>query len=73
MPETFFFDRQTLNTAVAMVVLATVAVCLRLLAKRCTTTGLKADDIWIFLGLACFWAYVGVLIWGILSWQSILI
>lgn len=58
--------REVFNTAVAMTVLATVAVFLRLLAKRCTKTGLKADDIWILLALASFWAYVGVIIWGIL-------
>lgn len=71
MTELSLKSRQIFNTAVAMAVLATIAVFLRLFAKRCTKTGLKADDIWILLGLASFWAYVGVIVWGMLFWQSI--
>lgn len=56
--------REVFITVVAMAVLATIAVLLRLLAKRWTKTGLKADDIWILLGLASFWAYVGVVVGG---------
>ena len=64
MTELSLNSRQVFNTAVAMAVLATIAVFLRLLAKKCTKTGLKADDVWILLGLASLWAYVGVIIWG---------
>lgn len=70
MAELFPTCREILQTAIAMAVLATVAVFLRLLAKRFTKAGLKADDIWILLGLALFWAYVGVLVWGMLFWSS---
>lgn len=59
--------REVFKTAVAMAVLATIAVFLRLLAKRCTKTGLKADDVWILLGLASFWVYVGLIIWGVFA------
>lgn len=64
MTELSLNSRQILDTAVAMAILATITVFLRLLAKKCTKTGLKADDVWILLGLASFWAYVGVIIWG---------
>lgn len=63
--------REVFKTAVAMAVLATIAVFLRLLAKRCTKTGLKADDVWILLGLASFWVYVGLIIWGMLFSKSL--
>ena len=63
--------RAIFGTAVGMAVLATIAVFLRLLAKKFTQSGLKADDIWILLGLASFWAYLGVVFWGMLFPQSI--
>lgn len=51
----------TFVSATVMVVLATVAVIIRLVSKAFTKVRFSCDDHWIFLGLAAFWTYLGVL------------
>lgn len=51
-------------SVVAMAIVASIAVFLRLGAKRLTKAGLTVDDYWIMFALVSFWVYVGVMLWG---------
>lgn len=51
-------------SVIIMVIVASVAVFLRVGAKRLTMAGLTVDDYWIFFALASFWVYAGVMLWG---------
>ena len=51
--------------ASAIVILASVAVCFRFIAKSTTKSGVRADDYWTLVGLLVFWAYLGVMLWGV--------
>lgn len=48
-----------------MGILATIATSLRFLAKLETEAGLAADDYWITISLATYWAYTGVALWSV--------
>lgn len=51
-------------SAVTMGIIATIAVFLRLSAKRLTKAGFTIDDYWITFALVSFWVYIGVMLWG---------
>lgn len=51
-------------SGLVMAVMASVAICLRFIAKNMTKSGVRADDYWALVGLLLFWAYVGVMLWG---------
>lgn len=51
-------------SGLTMVVLASIAVCFRFVAKNMTKSGVRADDYWTLVGLIVFWTYVGVMLWG---------
>ncbi len=57
--------RASFESSIAIGIIATAAVILRILAKLETKPGLAADDYWITTSLAFFWAYAGVLSWSI--------
>ena len=48
-----------------MVLLATIAVSVRFISKTFTKARFSFDDYWIFLSLAFFWTYVGLLYWAV--------
>lgn len=52
-------------STLVMGVLATVATSLRFLAKLETKAGLAADDYWIMISLATYWAYTAVTLWAV--------
>lgn len=54
-------------SVVAMAIVASIAVFLRLGAKRLTKAGLTVDDYWIMFALVSFWVYVGVMLWGMFN------
>ena len=54
-------------SVIAMAFVATIAVFLRLVAKRMTKAGFTVDDYWIVFALLSFWVYAGVMLWG--SWN----
>lgn len=56
---------EVIVSASAMVIFASVAVCFRFIAKNTTKSGVRANDYWILVGLLEFWAYVGVMLWGV--------
>lgn len=51
-------------SAVVMIIVASIAVLLRLGAKRLTKVGFTVDDYWIMFALLAFWVYIGVMLWG---------
>ncbi|CAI6335392.1 unnamed protein product [Periconia digitata] len=53
------------DALVALAVLATVAVAVRLLCKLRTKTGIQADDYWILAALSCYCVAVAFGIWGL--------
>ena len=55
---------EIIASAVTMVIVASIAVLLRLSAKRLTKVGLTVDDYWIIFAVISFWVYVGVMLWG---------
>ena len=57
----------TVQSSLIMGILASVAVLLRLLAKTQTKVGFAADDYWIAISLAIYWAYAGVMVWSIFA------
>lgn len=57
----------TVYSVLAMGILASLAIVLRYLAKIETKVGLAADDYWIAVSLATYWAYAGVLMWCIFA------
>lgn len=57
-------------SAVTMGILATMAVFLRIIAKRLTKAGFTIDDYWIMFALVCFWVYIGVMLWGMCFHKS---
>lgn len=50
----------TIGSGVALAVVASIAVDLRLVAKRATKGGFATDDYWIIFAATTFWVYVGV-------------
>lgn len=55
----------TVQSSIAMGVLASIGVALRYLAKAETKAGLAADDYWIAISLGTYWAGAGVMLWGV--------
>lgn len=56
----------TLRVSAAMMVLVTLALILRMLAKRRTKTGLVLEDWLILLAVALFGTHNGLLLHGVL-------
>ncbi|MCJ1466570.1 hypothetical protein MMC07_005190 [Pseudocyphellaria aurata] len=58
-----------IGSGIALAIVASVAVVLRLVAKRvakrATQGGIATDDYWIIFAATTFWVYVGVELWGI--------
>lgn len=57
--------RPNVISSLVMGILATISTSLRFLAKLETKVGLAADDYWISISLATYWAYAGVTIWSV--------
>ena len=57
--------RPSIESVLTMVVLSSIAVILRFLAKSGTKAGFAIDDYWIIAGLMTFWTYTGVMLWSI--------
>ena len=55
---------RSLDSGIAMTVLATVAVILRLWMRYHSKAAVGPDDIFIILGLMGMYAWLGVLIWS---------
>lgn len=55
----------TFQSATVMVILATMAVIIRLVSKTFTKARFSLDDYWIVLTLAAFWTYLGLLCWAV--------
>ena len=53
-----------IRLCIAFAVLDSIAVLLRLLAKRFTKVKFAADDAWIISAICCFYVFVGTIIWG---------
>lgn len=53
-----------INLCISFAVIDSVAVILRLLAKRSTKVGFAADDAWVVASVSCFYVFVGTIIWG---------
>jgi len=52
-------------TGIHFGILATIAVLLRLLTRRFIKARYGWDDWWIIFTLVVFYAYLGVMIWGV--------
>ena len=58
---------------ISLAIVSSIAVVLRLSAKRATKAGLALDDCWTIFALVTFWVYLGVEIWGnVLSFEKVL-
>lgn len=57
----------TFHSTLVMGIFASGAVLLRYLAKVETKSGLAADDYGIAMSLITYWAYAGVIFWGIFA------
>lgn len=53
-----------IGSGISLAIVSSIAVFLRLSAKRATKAGFAADDYWIIFALITFWAYLGVELWG---------
>lgn len=53
-----------LYTALAFVIADIIALALRIISKRKTKNGLRADDWWICVGLAFYFVWCGLIIYG---------
>lgn len=56
-----------IGSGIALAIIASIAVLLRLATKKVAKAGLAADDCWITFALVTFWVYVGVELWGNMS------
>lgn len=54
-----------IGSGISLAIVSSIAVVLRLSAKRATKAGFAADDYWIIFALVTFWVYLGVELWGI--------
>ena len=61
-------SKRSLGTGIAFLVIATLAVALRLYTKTLTRAKWAADDWWICLSLVGFFSWTGVQCWGKI-WQ----
>lgn len=55
---------RSVNSGIAMAVLATTAVFLRLLTKFHSKASWGADDFFAFAALLAMYAWLGVMLWG---------
>lgn len=65
-----------IHLCIFFAVIDSVAVLLRLLAKKSTKAAFAADDAWAVASVCCFYVFVGMIIWGtkiFLYWHFILI
>lgn len=53
-----------IGSGISLAIVSSIAVVLRLSAKRATKAGFAADDYWIIFALVTFWVYLGVELWG---------
>lgn len=63
------FYRKTVALQVSLLILSTISVALRYLARRKRKAQLKGDDLWAFLSMLLYWLYIGFAFYG----ESILI
>lgn len=63
---------RSLDSGVAMTVLATIAVLLRLLTKSHSKASWGADDFFAFAAFLAMYAWLGVMLWGASSNKSLL-
>ncbi len=54
-----------MQSSLIMGVLSSLAVVVRIYTKSSTTAGIAKDDGCIWLALAVYWAYIGVLLWSV--------
>lgn len=67
--------RTIIHLCIFLAVIDTVAVLLRVLAKKSTKAAFAADDAWVVASVCCFYVFVGMIIWGkklFLYWHFIL-
>lgn len=53
-----------IHLCIAFAVLDSMAILLRLLAKKYTKAPFAADDAWIVASVCCFYVFVSMVIWG---------
>lgn len=53
-----------INLCIFFAVIDSLAVILRLLAKKSTKAAFADDDAWVIASICCFYVFVGMLIWG---------
>lgn len=63
--QSVFGGYTTFESATVMVILATLAVIIRFISKSLTILRFSSDDYWIFLSLAAFWTYFGLICWAV--------
>ncbi|MCJ1263338.1 hypothetical protein MMC22_003208 [Lobaria immixta] len=59
--------RTIIHLCIFLAVIDTVAVLLRLLAKKSIKAAFAADDAWVVASVCCFYVFVGVIIWGAIN------
>lgn len=58
------FYRRTVALQVSLLILSTMSVVLRYLARRKRKAQLKGDDLWAFLSMLLYWLYIGFGFYG---------
>ena len=64
-------DVATLVSALVSYLVAVISVCLRLIAKRLTTTAYGADDWWCLLSLAFYTGWIAVVVWSSIGFEDV--
>lgn len=58
------FYRRTVALQVSLLILSTISVVLRYIARRKRKTQLRGDDLWAFLSMILYWLYIGFAFYG---------